>query len=171
MRGPSEPKHRPREHRQQAEAARQTITHLRTAYQAAATEPLTTLRQRGARLAETLRRRQENTLRRALPDLAEQILAEPGWPALAATLARTEAVGHKPTARRETATATATGLSEVPTWRLHRLADLTAYTTSSAPAPRSAAYRPTNTGGSRGRAHRPGSMTNSPGTPPRATAS
>ncbi|MFF1650219.1 relaxase/mobilization nuclease domain-containing protein [Streptomyces sp. NPDC058240] len=168
--------HRTREHHQQAEAARQTITHLRTAYRATATEPLTALRQRGARLTETLRRRQENTLRRALPELAEQILAEPGWPTLAATLARAEAVGHKPTALLTEATArretdTATSLSEVLTWRLHRLADLTADTTSSAAAPRPAAYRPTNTGGSQGREHRPGPMTNGPGTPPRATAS
>ncbi|MFD9428316.1 MULTISPECIES: relaxase/mobilization nuclease domain-containing protein [unclassified Streptomyces] len=142
--------HRTREHHQQAEAARQTIPQLRTAYRATATKPLTTLRQRGERLTETLRRRQENTLRRALPELAEQILAEPGWPSLAATLARAEAVGHKPTAlltqatvRRETDTATS--LSEVLTWRLHRLTDLTAGTTSSAPASPSAAYRQTNT--------------------------
>ncbi|MGW8355198.1 relaxase/mobilization nuclease domain-containing protein [Streptomyces wedmorensis] len=143
--------HRTRDHTQQAEAARQTATHLRAAYQAQATEPLAALRQRGTRLAESLRRRQEFTLRRALPDLAEQVLAEPGWPALAATLARAEAAGHKPaallteaTARRETNTATS--VSEVLTWRLHRLADLTAITTtSSAPAPQPAAYRPTNT--------------------------
>ncbi|WP_405700385.1 hypothetical protein OG209_21810 [Streptomyces sp. NBC_01383] len=87
---------------------------------------------------------------RALPELAEQILAESGWPSLAATLARAEAVGHEPTAlltqatvRRETDTATS--LSEVLIWRLHRLADLTSGTTSSAPASPSAAYRPTNT--------------------------
>ncbi|WP_326593641.1 relaxase/mobilization nuclease domain-containing protein [Streptomyces brevispora] len=142
--------HRTRQHHQQAEAARQTVTHLRTAYRATATEPLTTLRQRGERLTETLRRRHENTLRRALPELAEQILAEPGWPSLAATLARAEAVGHKPTAlltqatvRRETDTATS--LSEVLTWRLHRLAGLTAGTTSSAPASPSVAHRPINT--------------------------
>ncbi|MGW7359691.1 relaxase/mobilization nuclease domain-containing protein [Streptomyces sp. NPDC054802] len=143
--------HRTRDHTQQAEAARQTAAHLRAAYQAQAAEPLAVLRQRGTRLAESLRRRQEFTLRRALPELAEQILAEPGWPALAATLARAEAAGHKPaallteaTARRETDTATS--VSEVLTWRLHRLADLTAIiTTSSAPAPQSAAYRPTNT--------------------------
>ncbi|MEU3748125.1 MULTISPECIES: relaxase/mobilization nuclease domain-containing protein [Streptomyces] len=142
--------HRARNHRQQAEAARQTADHLRMAYQVAATEPLAVLRQRGTRLAESLRRRQEFALRRALPDLAEQILAEPGWPALAATLDRAEAAGHNPaallteaTARRETASATS--VSEVLTWRLHRLADLTADATSSAPAAPSAAYRPSKT--------------------------
>ncbi|MFJ8298371.1 relaxase/mobilization nuclease domain-containing protein [Streptomyces sp. NPDC094447] len=142
--------HRTRNHHQQAEAARQAAAHLRAAYQAQATEPLAALRQRGTRLAESLRRRQEFTLRRALPELADQILAEPGWPALAATLDRAEAAGHKPaallteaTARRETDTATS--VSEVLTWRLHRLADLTAITTSRAPAPPSAAHRPTNT--------------------------
>lgn len=142
--------HRTREHHQQAEAARQTVTHLRTAYRASATEPLTTLRQRGERLTESLLRRQENTLRRDLPELAERILAEPNWPALASTLARAEAVGHKPTALLTEATArretdTATSLSEVLAWRLHRLADLTADTTSSAPASPSAAHRPVNT--------------------------
>ncbi|MFE1286327.1 relaxase/mobilization nuclease domain-containing protein [Streptomyces sp. NPDC058751] len=141
--------HRTRNHTQQAEAARQTAAHLRAAYQAQATEPLAALRQRGTRLAESLRRRQEFTLCRALPELAEQVLAEPGWPALAATLARAEAAGHKPaallteaTARRETDTATS--VSEVLTWRLHRLADLTG-TTSRAPASPSAPYLPTNT--------------------------
>lgn len=136
--------HRTRDHTQQAEAARQTAAHLRAAYQAQATEPLAALRQRGTRLAESLRRRQEFTLRRALPELAEQVLAEPGWPALAATLDQAEAAGHKPaalltkaTARRETDTATS--VSEVLTWRLHRLADLTAVTTSNTPAPPSAA--------------------------------
>ncbi|MFF0427772.1 relaxase/mobilization nuclease domain-containing protein [Streptomyces sp. NPDC004520] len=142
--------HHTRNHTQQAEAARQSAAHLRTAYEAAATEPLAVLRRRGTHLAESLRRRQEFTLRRALPELAEQILAEPGWTALAATLARAEAAGHNPsallteaTARRETATATS--VSEVLTWRLHRLADLTADTTSSAPATPSASYGPTNT--------------------------
>lgn len=142
--------HRTRAHHQQAEAARQTAAHLRAAYQAQATDPLAVLRQRGTRLAESLRQRQDFTLRRALPELAEQILAEPGWPALAATLDRAEAAGHKPaalltaaTARRETDTATS--VSEVLTWRLHRLADLTAVTTTSAPAPPSAAHRPTKT--------------------------
>ncbi|WP_338677715.1 relaxase/mobilization nuclease domain-containing protein [Streptomyces sp. SCSIO 30461] len=142
--------HRTRGHTQQAEAARQTADHLRAAYQAAATEPLSVLRQRGTRLADSLRRRQEFALRRALPEMAAQILAEPGWPALAATLDRAEAVGHNPaallteaTARRETDTATS--VSEVLTWRLHRIADLTTSTTSSAPVPTSAAYRPTNT--------------------------
>ncbi|MFD5104887.1 relaxase/mobilization nuclease domain-containing protein [Streptomyces cinereoruber] len=142
--------HRTHGHTQQAEAARQAAGHLRAAYQAQAAEPLTVLRQQGTRLAESLRRRQEFALRRVLPELAERILAEPGWPALAATLDRAEAAGHKPaallteaTARRETDTATS--VSEVLTWRLHRLANLTAVTTSGTPIPPSAAYRPTNT--------------------------
>ncbi|MFF9339395.1 relaxase/mobilization nuclease domain-containing protein [Streptomyces sp. NPDC014773] len=142
--------HRTRNHPQQAEAARQAADHLRAAYRVTAAERLVVLRQHGTRLAESLRRRQEFTLRRALPELAEQILAEPCWSALAATLARAEAAGHsaaslltEAAARRETDTAAS--VSEVLTWRLHRLADLTAVTTSGASAPQPAAYRPTTT--------------------------
>ncbi|MFD4373340.1 relaxase/mobilization nuclease domain-containing protein [Streptomyces sp. NPDC058486] len=141
--------HQARNHHQQAEAARETAAHLRAAYQATSAQPLAALTHRGTRMAESLRRRQEFTLRRALPELAERILAEPGWPALAATLDRAESAGHstvalltEATARRETETAT--NVSEVLTWRLRRLADLTAVTTDSASAPPSAAYRLTN---------------------------
>ncbi|MFF9013573.1 relaxase/mobilization nuclease domain-containing protein [Streptomyces sp. NPDC014870] len=121
--------HRTRDHSQQAEAARQAAEHLRSAYQAAAAEPLAVLHQRGSRLPESVRRHQANTLRQALPDLADQILAEPGWPALAATLAAVRSAGHNPgTLLVEAATQreldTATSVSEVLTWRMARLNDL-----------------------------------------------
>ncbi|WP_455353803.1 relaxase/mobilization nuclease domain-containing protein [Streptomyces sp. SYSU K217416] len=142
--------HRTRGHNQQAQAARRAAEHLRTAYQAAAAEPLAVIHQRGTQLPEWLRRQQAATVRRALPEQAEQILTEPGWPALAATLAQVGARGHNPAALLTEATArreldTATSVSEVLTWRLHRLADLTQSTTSRAQAPQSAPYRPART--------------------------
>ncbi|MEU4100259.1 mobilization protein [Streptomyces tanashiensis] len=142
--------HRTRGHSQQAEAARQAAEHLRVAYQAAAAEPLAVIHQRGTQLPEWLRRQQAATVRRALPEQAKQILAEPGWPALAATLAQAGAAGHNPATLLIEATAqreldTATSVSEVLTWRLHRLADLTQSTTSRASATQSAPYRPVRT--------------------------
>ncbi|GGZ12352.1 mobilization protein [Streptomyces nitrosporeus] len=142
--------HRTRGHNQQAEAARQAAEHLRAAYQVAAAEPLAVIHRRGTELPEWLRLQQAATVRRALPDQAEQILAEPGWPALAATLAQAGTAGHNPAALLTEATAqreldTATSVSEVLTWRLHRLADLTQRTTSRAQAPQSAPYRPVRT--------------------------
>ncbi|MEU1890811.1 relaxase/mobilization nuclease domain-containing protein [Streptomyces pristinaespiralis] len=119
--------HRTRNHTQQAEAARQTAEHLHTAYQAAATEPLTALHHRGQNLAQWLLQGQAAAVRQALPDLAEQILAEPGWPALAATLndATTAGRGAPAALLRQAARHreldTATNLSEVLTWRLIRL--------------------------------------------------
>ncbi|MFE0701915.1 relaxase/mobilization nuclease domain-containing protein [Streptomyces sp. NPDC058872] len=142
--------HRTRGHSQQAEAARQAAEHLRAAYKAAAAEPLAVIHRRGTELPEWLRLQQAATVRRALPEQAEQILAEPGWPVLAATLAQAGAAGHNPAALLTEATTrreldTATSVSEVLTWRLHRLADLTQRTTSRAPAPQSALYRPVHT--------------------------
>ncbi|MFE9836354.1 relaxase/mobilization nuclease domain-containing protein [Streptomyces sp. NPDC005551] len=142
--------HRTRGHSQQAEAARQAAEHLRAAYKSAAAEPLAVIHRRGTELPQWLRLQQAATVRRALPEQAEQILAEPGWPVLAATLAQVGAAGHNPAALLTEATTrreldTATSVSEVLTWRLHRLADLTQRTTRSAPAPQSAPYRPVRT--------------------------
>ncbi|MFG3026638.1 relaxase/mobilization nuclease domain-containing protein [Streptomyces sp. NPDC048254] len=118
-------------HAQQAEAAARTAEHLRTAYQAAAAQPLGILYQRGRRLSRPLLQRQTVLLREALPELAEQILAEPGWYALAATIAEAEAAGHDPAAllsdvaaRRELGTADS--VSDVLVWRMRRTADLPA---------------------------------------------
>ncbi|WP_371588030.1 relaxase/mobilization nuclease domain-containing protein [Streptomyces virginiae] len=121
--------HHTRHHDQQAEAARQAAEHLRAAYQAAAVQPLTVIHQRGLRLTVTVQQRQATIVRQALPALAEQILTEPGWPALAAALTDTQAAGHDPAAlltqaARHRELATATSLSEVLTWRLHRLGGL-----------------------------------------------
>ncbi|GGU55594.1 mobilization protein [Streptomyces albospinus] len=123
--------HGKKNHAQQAAAARQAAEHLRAAYQSAAQHPMAVLRHRGRRLSQPLQRRQAAHLRQAVPELAEQILTEPGWHALAATLADVEAAGHEPAALLAEAVArreldTAESVSDVLVWRLRRLADLPA---------------------------------------------
>lgn len=123
--------HGKKNHAQQAAAARQAAEHLRAAYQSAAQHPMAVLRHRGRRLSQPLQRRQAVHLRQAVPELAEQILAEPGWHALAATLADVEAAGHEPAALLAEAAArreldTAESVSDVLVWRLRRMADLPA---------------------------------------------
>ncbi|MFE9308161.1 relaxase/mobilization nuclease domain-containing protein [Streptomyces sp. NPDC006706] len=68
--------HAKKNHAQQAAAAHRAAEHLRSAYRAAAAAPLGALYQRGRRLNRTLRLRQTAMLREAVPELAEQILAE-----------------------------------------------------------------------------------------------
>ncbi|MFE4546484.1 relaxase/mobilization nuclease domain-containing protein [Streptomyces sp. NPDC056785] len=118
-------------HAQQAEAAIRAAHHLRAAYQVAAAQPLRVLYERGRHLSRPLLQRQTALLREALPDLAEQILAEPGWYALAATVAEAETAGHNSVAllsevaaRRELGTAES--VSDVLVWRMRRAADLPA---------------------------------------------
>ncbi|MEU9938820.1 relaxase/mobilization nuclease domain-containing protein [Streptomyces lavendulae] len=123
--------HHTRHHDQQAEAARQAAEHLHAAYQAAASQPLTVIQQRGLRLAVTVQRRQAAIVHQALPDLAEQILTEPGWPTLAATLTDAQKAGHDPTvllteATRRRELDTAASISDVLVWRLRRSAHLPA---------------------------------------------
>lgn len=145
--------HAKRGHAQQADAARQTAEHLRSAYQAAAAQPIGALNRRGRNLTRPLLQRQTVLLREALPELAEQILAEPGWHALAATLADVKAAGHDPAAllsdaaeRRELGTADS--VSDVLVWRLRRTAGLPADTSDkvsrrpgTGPSPRPARQR------------------------------
>ncbi|WP_413757967.1 mobilization protein [Streptomyces sp. MMBL 11-3] len=124
--------HAQRQHAQQAEAARRTVEHLRAAYQQAAAEPLTVLRERGRRIAPSLRRHHATTVSAALPDLADTVLAEPGWDVLAATLADAERAGHNPRALLAEVAAgreldTADSVSGVLVWRLRRTADLPLY--------------------------------------------
>ncbi|MFJ5879676.1 mobilization protein [Streptomyces sp. NPDC093088] len=118
-------------HAQQAEAAHRAAEHLRGAYRVAAEQPLAVLHQRGRNLARPLLERQADAVRAAMPELTEQVLAEPGWPSLAATLADAEAVGHVSTdllarvaGRRELGTAES--VSDVLVWRVRRMADLPA---------------------------------------------
>ncbi|MFI8308829.1 relaxase/mobilization nuclease domain-containing protein [Streptomyces sp. NPDC085927] len=126
--------HAKKGHAQQATAARQAAEHLRAAYQAAAARPLGALHQRGRHLGRPLLQRHTGMLREILPELAEQILTEPGWYALAATLTDAESAGHDPAvllaeaaARRELDSAGS--VSDVLVWRLRRAADLPADST------------------------------------------
>ncbi|MER5517765.1 relaxase/mobilization nuclease domain-containing protein [Streptomyces sp. NPDC002763] len=121
--------HAKKHHSQQAAAARQAAEHLRSAYPAAAAESMLVLRQRGHRLAPRVRQRQADLLHRVLPELAEQVQAEAGWPALAATLDDVQKAGHAPATllieaahRRELDTADS--ISDVLVWRLRRSAHL-----------------------------------------------
>ncbi|MEU6349210.1 relaxase/mobilization nuclease domain-containing protein [Streptomyces sp. NPDC047072] len=130
--------HGMKEHAQQAAAAREAAEHLRAAYQAAAPMYLGVMRERGRRLSQPLLHKQATSLRRAVPELAEQVLAEPGWYALAATLADVESAGHDPAALLAQAAArreldTADSISDVLVWRLRRMADLSADASSTPP--------------------------------------
>ncbi|MBW5481139.1 relaxase/mobilization nuclease domain-containing protein [Streptomyces bambusae] len=118
--------HRTRHHDQQAEAAHQAAEHLRAAYLAATVQPLTVIHERGLRLGVSVAQQQAAIVHQALPDLAGQIVAEPGWLALAATLADAQTVGLDPApllaqAARHRELDTATSISDVLTWRLNRL--------------------------------------------------
>ncbi|MFD4592941.1 relaxase/mobilization nuclease domain-containing protein [Streptomyces rubiginosohelvolus] len=149
-------------HAQQAEAAARAAEHLRAAYQPAAAQPLGALYARGRRLSRPVIQRQTALLRDILPSLAEQILAEPGWYALAATITEAEAAGHDPALllsdaveRRELDTADQ--VSDVLVWRLRRTADL--------PADASALPE-TSTAGARTTTRRPTTRPSTPGRRP-----
>ncbi|WP_371551528.1 relaxase/mobilization nuclease domain-containing protein [Streptomyces sp. NBC_00554] len=147
--------HGKKEHAQQAAAAREAAEHLRAAYQAAAPMSLGVMHQRGRRLSQPLQRKQTAYLRQAVPELAGQILTEPGWYALAATLADVESAGHDPASLLAVAAEgreldTADSTSDVLVWRLRRIADLPAdasampeHTATAPTAARGATQRPT----------------------------
>ncbi|MFJ6939160.1 mobilization protein [Streptomyces sp. NPDC101132] len=123
--------HARKQHAQQAEAAQQAAEHLRAAYPSAAGHPMALFHQRGSRLALSWQRHHATAVRHALPELADRILAEPGWPTLAATLDEARTAGHNPTALLAQAAArreldTAERMSDVLVWRLRRMADLPA---------------------------------------------
>ncbi|MFE4664580.1 relaxase/mobilization nuclease domain-containing protein [Streptomyces sp. NPDC056716] len=131
--------HARKDHAQQAAAAREAAGHLRAAYQEAAGYPLGVLHARGRHLPLPIQRRQVALVRAAVPELAERVLAEAGWPALAATLADAQAAGHDPAtllahaaARRELDTADS--VTDVLVWRLRRTAGLPADATAQPPA-------------------------------------
>ncbi|MEV7105959.1 relaxase/mobilization nuclease domain-containing protein [Streptomyces atroolivaceus] len=94
----------------QADAARQAVRHLQSAADVALSPTLTELAARPFK--EETRRVLANDVRTAVPEHAERILSDPGWPALATVLADAEAGGHQPhlllreaAARRELGTA------------------------------------------------------------------
>ncbi|WP_175488430.1 hypothetical protein [Streptomyces qinglanensis] len=86
--------HEKRGHQQQAAAAHQALTHLRTAYEHTSQPALAALTRRTPQ-AETAQR-YEQDLRAAVPEHAERVLADPAWPALAASLTEAERGGHRP---------------------------------------------------------------------------
>ncbi|MBT2493667.1 mobilization protein [Streptomyces sp. ISL-96] len=102
--------HEAKGHAHQADAAHQAVQHLQSAADAALAPTLTELEAR--RPGEGTRRTLANDVRAAVPEHAERILADRGWPGLATVLADAEASGHKPhqllkeaAARRELSTA------------------------------------------------------------------
>ncbi|WP_326699022.1 relaxase/mobilization nuclease domain-containing protein [Streptomyces sp. NBC_01754] len=102
--------HEAKGHAHQADAARQAAQRLQSAADAALAPMLTALEAR--RPGEGTCRTLANDVRAAVPEHAERILADPGWPGLATVLADAEASGHKPhqllkeaAARRELSTA------------------------------------------------------------------
>ncbi|WP_165983983.1 relaxase/mobilization nuclease domain-containing protein [Streptomyces sp. YIM 98790] len=139
--------HAKNRHAQQAAAARQASQHLRAAYAQASASPMAALRQRGRHLPSPERDRLADAVRTALPQLAQRVLDEASWPALAATLADAEGTGHDPSAllaqavgQRELASAHA--LSDVLIWRLRRIANLPAAGETARGTKRSAASLP-----------------------------
>lgn len=113
--------HAQRGHEQQAAAAEQAVCHLQASYRHAAQPVLADLTRRAPRPATA--QRFEATVRQAIPDHADRILADPSWPALTTTLARAETAGHNPhrlltevAAHRELDTAERP--AEVLNWRI-----------------------------------------------------
>ncbi|EKX66270.1 relaxase family protein [Streptomyces ipomoeae] len=111
-------------HDRQVAAARQALLHLRAAYDQTALDPLATVAARKPP-ANTVRRYVQH-VRDAVPAYAEQILAEPAWEALAATLAAAEAAGHDPAellhhAAGRRSLDDATSPAKTLTWRIQRL--------------------------------------------------
>ncbi len=86
--------HEQRGHQQQAAAAHQALTHLRTAYQQQAAPILTELAHRTPP-TETVAR-YEAALRKAVPAHADRILTDPAWPAPTTLLRRAEISGRRP---------------------------------------------------------------------------
>ncbi|MGW3493116.1 relaxase/mobilization nuclease domain-containing protein [Streptomyces sp. NPDC001020] len=136
--------HSARGHAQQAAAARQATQHLRAAYQSAATTPMKAMREQGRQLPAPVRDRYAHTVEAALPGQADHILREPGWDALAATLAQAERGGHDPGALLQQAIGwreleTADSVTDVLVWRLRRIGKLPA----TADLPRTRVHRRT----------------------------
>lgn len=102
--------HEAKGHAHQADAARQAVQHLQSAADEALAPVITELEAR--RPKEETRRTLASDVHTAIPEHADRILADPGWPALATVLADAEAGGHEPhqllketAARRELGTA------------------------------------------------------------------
>ncbi|WP_406475721.1 relaxase/mobilization nuclease domain-containing protein [Streptomyces platensis] len=147
--------HSARGHAQQAAAAQQAAQHLRAAYRTAAAVPVNAMREQGRRLPAPVRNRYADSVAATLPDQADDVLREPGWDALAATLDQAERAGHDPAALLKEAIEwreldTADNVTDVLVWRLRRLGNLPATVTPprardgrKAPPTEARAVRPT----------------------------
>ncbi|WP_223206073.1 relaxase/mobilization nuclease domain-containing protein [Streptomyces xanthii] len=117
--------HELRHHGQQAAAARQTLSHLESAYDQAAALPLAALTQR--RPPQHVADQHIRHLHRAVPEHAGEIIEDPGFGALSTVLADAEAAGHDPQrllqqAAHQRALDDAASPARVLTWRIQRLA-------------------------------------------------
>ncbi|MEU7168795.1 mobilization protein [Streptomyces morookaense] len=113
--------HEQRGHEQQAAAAHQALTHLRTGYRHAAQPVLAGLARHSPRAEVGLR--YEADVRQIFPKYAASILADPAWPALTAALAHAETAGHQArhvlvAAAEQRELDTAHSLAEVLNWRI-----------------------------------------------------
>ncbi|MFC5957759.1 relaxase/mobilization nuclease domain-containing protein [Streptomyces pratens] len=127
--------HQLRYHAQQVAATQQALLHLQAAYDDTAAAPLAALAQR--RPPEEAVDRHIRHLRQAVPDHAEQIIEDPAFDALTATLAEAEATGHNSErllhqAADQRVLHDARRPARVLTWRIQRL--------SARPAPRARAF-------------------------------
>ncbi|MEU9606379.1 mobilization protein [Streptomyces sp. NPDC048057] len=86
--------HQLRHHDQQVTAARQALFHLQIAYDQAAAAPLAALAQ--GRPPQPAVDRYTRCVRRTVSGLAEQVIADPAFDALAAALSEAETAGHDP---------------------------------------------------------------------------
>lgn len=116
--------HQARRHDQQVAAAHQALVHLQAAYQQAAAEPLAALAQRRPP-ARTVERHAQRILM-IVPEHAQRVLDDPGWPALAAALTEAETAGHDAElllqhAARQRTLDDAHSTARTLTWRVQRL--------------------------------------------------
>ncbi|MEU2782227.1 relaxase/mobilization nuclease domain-containing protein [Streptomyces sp. NPDC007110] len=116
--------HQARRHDQQVAAAHQALVHLQAAYQQAAAEPLAALAQRRPP-ARTVERHAQRVLM-IVPEHAQRVLDDPGWPALAAALTEAETAGHDAElllqhGARQRTLDDAHSTARTLTWRVQRL--------------------------------------------------
>ncbi|MCX4725038.1 relaxase/mobilization nuclease domain-containing protein [Streptomyces sp. NBC_01306] len=116
--------HQLRHHDQQVAAAHQSLIHLQAAYDQAAAAPLAALAQH--RPPQHNVDRHIRHIRQAVSDHAAQVLQDPAFDALAATLAAAEEAGHDPhqllqQAADQRALDDARHPARVLTWRIQRL--------------------------------------------------
>ncbi|MGW1277900.1 relaxase/mobilization nuclease domain-containing protein [Streptomyces tsukubensis] len=116
--------HDVRRHEQQVVAARQTLLHLRAAYDQAAATPLAAVARR--RPDQPTVERQIRHIQQVAPRHADEVLEDPGFDALTAVLAEAEKTGHDPVrllrqAAEQRAMDDARNPAQVLTWRIKRL--------------------------------------------------